>query len=62
MLNVLNKLRNPKVLGPLRHLISTVGGALAAKGVVTASNWELYTGIGFALLAVGLSLTAKEKA
>lgn len=61
MTEFLNHLRNPKMLGSLRHLLSTVGGALAAKGAVSASEWEMWTGIGFALLAVLLSATAPEK-
>lgn len=57
----MDKLRNPKVLGAFRHLLSTLGGVLAAQGIVTATMWETYTGLGFALLALLLSVTASEK-
>ena len=56
------KLRDPKVLGQLRHLLSTLGGALAAKGVITSTDYEMYIGLGMAALALVLSLTAPEKA
>ncbi|MDE4303634.1 hypothetical protein PXK30_09545 [Phaeobacter gallaeciensis] len=62
MNKILDKLRNPKVFGAMRHFLSTAGGALATKGVVASSEWELWTGIGLAGLSVVMSWTAKEKA
>lgn len=54
-------LNRPKVMGQLRHLLSTLGSALATIGVLNNSTWELYVGIGLAILAFVGSLLASEK-
>lgn len=54
-------LNRPKVMGQLRHLIGTIGTFLATKGVIDGATWEIYAGIGLAVLAFLGSLMASEK-
>lgn len=54
-------LNRPKVMGQLRHLIGTIGTFLATKGAIDGASWEIYTGIGLAILAFIGSLLASEK-
>ena len=62
MKRILDKLRDPTVMGQFRHFLSIVGGGFATRGWVAASDWELYTGIGIAAISLILSATAPEKA
>ena len=55
------RLNRPKVEGQLRHMLNTVGAALATYGVVNDTQWQLYTGIGLAILAFVGSILASEK-
>lgn len=61
MKRILDKLRNPVVMGQFRHFLSILGGGLVTRGWVVASDWELYTGIFVALVSLLLSATAPEK-
>jgi len=54
-------LNKPKVMGQFRHLINTFGAVIAARGAMTGTDWELYSGLGLAVIAFAGSLLAKEK-
>jgi hypothetical protein len=45
----------------IRHGLTSVGGALVAKGAVTASEWETAAGALAALVGVALSAWRKYK-
>ena len=46
----------PVVLGITRHLLTTGGGALVAKGAVDASQMEAISGAALTLVGVGFSI------
>lgn len=54
-------LNRPKVMGQLRHFINTVGAALAMHGAVNETEWQIYSGLGLAVVAFAGSLLAREK-
>lgn len=54
-------LNRPKVMGQLRHFMNTIGAALAMRGVVVESDWQIYSGLGLAAIAFVGSLLAQEK-
>ena len=57
----MDKLRNPKIQGALRHLLTSTGPLMATWGVTDESTWAV--GVGVVMAAVGFwgSWTAKEK-
>lgn len=71
----MEKLTDPKVMGALRHLLSSVGpvvgvmASLVASGAITwgqalaalGTSWEAIVGLVMAALAFWASWTAKEK-
>jgi hypothetical protein len=68
----MEKLRNPKVQGALRHFLTAVGPVLALmmsapdpwalfKALVSAAGWAALVGLIMTGLGLYLSLTAKEK-
>jgi len=59
--HAIRKLNTAQVMGQLRHLVNTLGAALAMHGVVQDLAWQTYSGFGLAILAFAGSLTAKEK-
>jgi hypothetical protein len=59
---MIDKLRNPKVQGALRHLLTAIGPLLAAKGYTDDVMWQLGVGLVMAALGFWASLTAPEKA
>ena len=61
LLAALEKLRDPKMVGVFRHLLSSIGSALVTYGAVTSAQVEAIVGGIMALLAFVLSWTAKEK-
>lgn len=54
-------LNRPKVMGALRHLLTSMGPLLAAHGVTTDGYWQIGVGVLMAILGFYASLTAKEK-
>ena len=54
-------LNRPKVMGQLRHFMNTVGAALAMHGAVNEMEWQVYSGLGLAVIAFVGSLMAAEK-
>lgn len=60
-MRIFSIINNPKTMGQLRHLINTVGAALAMYGVVQETNWQIYSGLVLAILAFIGSIKAKEK-
>lgn len=58
---MMEKLRNPKVQGALRHLLTSCGPLLAAFGVMDDAEWQIVVGVGMAGIGFYLSLTAPEK-
>ena len=57
----MEKLRNPKVFGALRHLLTAIGPLLAARGYVDDVMWQLGVGLVLAIIGFVLSWTASEK-
>lgn len=58
----MNRLKDPKVQGALRHLLTSVGPVLASHGVTTEAYWQIIVGLLMAGLGFWASWTAKEKA
>ena len=54
-------IRNPKVMGALRHMLTSLGPLLAAHGVTTDIYWQITVGVLMATLGFYASLTAPEK-
>lgn len=54
-------IRDPRVMGALRHLLTSVGPLLAAHGVTTEAYWQIGVGVFMALLGFWASITAPEK-
>jgi len=68
----MSKLRNPKVQGALRHLLTALGPMLAIlaavddpmallKSLIALENWPAVVGLLMAVLGFWASWTAKEK-
>lgn len=57
----MERLRDPKIQGQVRHLLSSAGAILAAKGYVDGGLWELGIGLVMAVVALWMSWTATEK-
>lgn len=57
----MEKLKDPKVQGALRHLLTSVGPLLATNGVVSDIKWQIGVGIVMAGIGFWASWTAKEK-
>jgi hypothetical protein len=57
----MERLKDPKVQGALRHLLTAIGPILVVHGVTDGATWEMYVGAGFAGLGFYGSWTAKEK-
>jgi len=57
----MHKLRNPKVQGALRHLLTAVGPVLASQGIASEQAWAVVVGVIMAGLGFWASWTAKEK-
>lgn len=68
----MSKLRNPKVQGALRHLLTALGPVLAIlaavddpmvllKSLIALENWPAVVGLLMAVLGFWASWTAKEK-
>lgn len=45
----------------VRHALTTGGGALIAKGILTAAEWDTVTGAVLALLGVAFSVAHKYR-
>ena len=58
----MNDFQRQSIGGSFRHVVTTIGGALAAKGVIEASDVELYTGAIMALAGFAWSIYQKRKA
>lgn len=50
---------NEMVSSIIRHGLTTVGGSLVAKGLITATLWDQVTGAVIVLAGVGWSLVSK---
>jgi hypothetical protein len=50
------------ILGIVRHILTTVGGVLAARGYIDNGMVEGAVGAILTLVGVGLSVTSKKKA
>lgn len=59
--HVITTLNGPKVMGQLRHFLNSVGAVLATYGAVNDVEWQLWSGLGLALIAFLGSLMAPEK-
>lgn len=59
---MIDKLRNPKVQGALRHMLTAIGPVLASRGWIDDAMWQVYVGCGMGALGFYLSMTAPEKA
>ena len=57
----MDKLRNPKVHGALRHMLTAFGPLLASHGIATETNWQMGVGVFMAALGFWASWTASEK-
>lgn len=57
----MEKLKDPRVQGALRHLLTALGPLLAAKGIVDDATWQILVGVAMAALGFYASLTAPEK-
>lgn len=55
------KLRDPRVQGALRHLLTSLGPLLAAHGVTTDAYWQISVGVLMAAVGFWASITAPEK-
>lgn len=51
-----------KVLGNVRHALTTLGGILIGQGLVTATTWETVSGILIAAFGVVWSMLVKRDA
>lgn len=58
---ILDRFRDPKIMGLFRHTLTAFGPVLAHQGIITEHSWQLYTGLVVAVLGFALSWTAKEK-
>jgi hypothetical protein len=50
---------NPVIVGQLRHVLTTIGGILAAKGYISAADIEMYVGI--LVTVAGFAWSAYDK-
>lgn len=57
----MNRFRDPKVQGALRHLLTSMGPLIATWGVMDETSWAIGVGVAMALLGFWASWTAKEK-
>ncbi len=55
------KLRDPRVMGALRHLLTSLGPLLAAHGVTDDQTWQIWVGVTMAAIGFWASMTAPEK-
>jgi len=57
----ITNLRNPKVLGQIRHFLTAAGPLLVHHGVTTEAYWAMLVGLAMAALGFIASWTAPEK-
>jgi len=57
----MTKLRDPRVQGALRHVLTAAGPMVAAMGWADDATWQVVVGIVMALVGFYTSWTAKEK-
>jgi hypothetical protein len=57
----MRRLRNPRVQGALRHLLSSFGPLFAAHGITSELYWQTIVGIVMTSIAFWSSYTAPEK-
>lgn len=57
----MRRLRDPKVQGALRHLLTSCGPLLAAWGIADEMTWAFVVGLAMAGVGFWASWTAKEK-
>lgn len=58
----LKRFLTPKVQGQVRHVLSAIGTVVAQNGYASADNVELTIGVIMALMGLGWSWFAPEKA
>ena len=57
----MERLKDPKVQGALRHALTALGPLIAASGITTDALWQIVVGIVMAFIGFYTSWTAKEK-
>lgn len=57
----MERLKDPKVQGAFRHLMTSLGPLLAARGVVEDIYWQMVVGLVMAVVGFWASWTAPEK-
>jgi len=58
----LKRFLTPKVQGQVRHILSAIGAVVAQNGYASADKVELWIGVVMALMGLGWSWFAPEKA
>lgn len=55
------RLKDPRIHGALRHLLTSIGPVVAAQGWATETAWQMGVGVVIAGLGFWASWTASEK-